>query len=158
MEADQHNHFSDFENLKLQYRRKLLPWWVRFFSWLFMIMGGLAVVCVVLGMLLARNFPVSFYGFDMAPYPYNNFISTICLVFNGITGLFLWTEKKQAVQLAKICAIAGIVICALSNIGSLFYGHFTLRLEIIFLVIFYRKMDAIEYEWEINAVSRAGND
>ena len=62
MNTESESHFEEFEK-PLIIRRKLLPWWIKTFCWIFMVMG----VCVI-GALIASPFTTSFqlsiYGFE----------------------------------------------------------------------------------------------
>ena len=153
------DNFAEFEGVGTIYRRSLLPWWILFFSWIFIIVGALSILSVIVTTISSTNPSVSFYALDVVlPNPYGQIVSAIVMAFNGLTGLYLWLEKKQAVQLGKICAITGIIICAITTIASLATGGFMIRLEIIFLVFFYNKLRQIEYDWELTAISRTGTD
>ena len=131
-------------------RRELLPWWMKAFCWLFMVMGGLAIPCLIFG-LFGGTADLSLYGFST-----NNPISVIGLfliaimVFKGFTAYSLWYEKDYALLLGKIDAISGVLICIFSMFAAPFLLQnyvFTGRLEIILLVVYYIRLTKIEYEW-----------
>ena len=42
-------------------RRTLLPWWIKIFSWLFLIFGAVVPIALILG-LIGVSFEVSMYG------------------------------------------------------------------------------------------------
>ncbi|MEO6851597.1 MAG: hypothetical protein ABI203_10295 [Mucilaginibacter sp.] len=139
----------DFPVKKLQRRRKLLPWWVVAFVWIFLVFFALMPVALVMGSL-KYNFQISLLGLTT-----NQPISLIGLLLiavfslKGVTSLALWTEKTWAVGLAKIDAIVSMVVCVSAMAYTMLVLHsFSLRLELILLVLYYYKMNKIQYEWE----------
>jgi hypothetical protein len=73
------------------------------------------------------------------------------MAFKGFAAYSLWFEKANAISIGKIDAVLGVVICIVSMFVLPFVtsdGHFSLRLEIILLIPYYRKLDKIEYEWD----------
>ena len=141
------NSFDEFENLDTVKRREMLPWWIKFFSWVFMVLAVIA--CLTPIQLLFGQVPnLSFYGFDSAKFfPYSLLVIYLIFILNGLIGYMLWFEKDKAIEWGKICAIFGIVVCVISFLLTLLDGQFTFRLEIIALVIFYRKLSNLEYNW-----------
>ncbi len=134
-------------------RRGLLPWWVKFFVWVFMI--GLIVSPII---LIASFFsvPVQLSLFGLRADTALSISGSIVLaffVFFGIIGLGLWTEKDWAIKLAKIGAIVGIIFCAFMMLVYPFLTsknglHFTVRLELILLIPYFLKLRKIEAKWE----------
>ena len=43
-------------------RRKLLPWWIKIFLWLFLITGAISPIGLIFG-VLGNNFQLALYGF-----------------------------------------------------------------------------------------------
>lgn len=134
---------------QLQRRRKLLPWWVLAFTWLFIATSAIIPVGIVIG-LLGYDFSLSLLGLSTT-HPFTLVGAVVMLVFllKGITGLGLWTEKTRAVRLAKFDAITSIVICLGVMAYALFENKsFSFRLELIVLFFYYFKMTKIQYDWE----------
>lgn len=151
MNQELESKFDEFDKPEI-IRRKLLPWWIKTFCWLFMIMGicGLATIPFS---FFTSNVNLSIYGFssDTALSGLGLFIVAI-VTFKAYVGYSLWFEKENAIQLAKIDAICGIVICAASMFIIPFVymenGHISFRLELILLIPYYIKLNKIEYEWD----------
>jgi len=152
MNTEFENNFDEFEK-PLIIRRKLLPWWMKMFCWIFMIMGVGAIAALIVSPFIS-NFQLSIYGFETNT-PLSGvgvFIITI-LIFKGFAAYSLWFEKQNAMTIGKIDAVTGIIICAasmfiipfISESGS---SHFDLRLEILLLIPYYLKLNKIEYEWD----------
>ncbi|MVN92022.1 hypothetical protein [Mucilaginibacter aquatilis] len=130
-------------------RRKLLPWWVIGFTWVFLLFGVTAPVTLILGVLgytfqlsalgLATNEPLSITGFAVM----------LILAFKGWVAYGLWTEKEWAVRWAKLDAILSVVICVATTLTSLLTpGNLNLRLEFILIIPYYFKINNIQYDWE----------
>lgn len=150
-------HFSEFEQYRSLYRRQLLPWWIRFFSWVFIILGGLGIP-VFLILFFNRNIDSSLFNLDVAFPSFGQHLSAILMILNGFTGLWLWLEKKDAVKIAVGCSILNIIACLVSMAMIITHGRFSLRLELIFIILFLVKLLNIKHEWENTAVSRNGVD
>ena len=69
---------------------------------------------------------------------------TLMMLYKGYTAFALWTGKKQAVLLAQIDAISGILICVFVMVMG---PGFMLRLELIVLIPYLIKMNRIKDEW-----------
>jgi hypothetical protein len=142
--------FDDFDKA-LVIRRKLLPWWIKIFCWLFMILSLCAIGAVITNLFMP-NVNVSLYGFssDTAFSGIGMFI-IITMLIKGFAAYSLWFEKDNAILIGKIDAIYGVVICLFSMFVLPFFAegnHFQLRIEIILLILFYWKLNKIEYEWD----------
>ncbi|KAF2337561.1 hypothetical protein [Flavobacterium ginsenosidimutans] len=150
MEQELKGQFDEFEKPDV-IRRKLLPWWIKVFCWIFMLMGIGAIGSLITN-LFVPNVNLSLYGFssDTAYSGTGLFIIAVMLL-KAFAAFSLWFEKPNAIMIAKIDAVVGIAIC----IASLFIlpfstanGHFSLRLEILLLIPYYMKVNKIEYEWD----------
>lgn len=150
MNQELKSHFDEFEKPEVV-RRKLLPWWIKVFCWIFMLMAVFAVGSLITN-LFVPNVNLSLYGFstDTAYSGTGIFIISVMLL-KGFAAFSLWFEKPNAIMIAKIDAIIGIAIC----IASLFIlpfsagkDHFSFRLEIFLLIPYYIKVNKIEYEWD----------
>ena len=142
------NSFEEFEHITNIRRRDLLPWWIRFFCWVFMVLGGIA--CLTVTALLFNETPaISLYGYDATDdYPLNLLLVILSYIFNAVTGFLLWNEYKKAVVWGQLCAAWGIAMCAMAMITAFKAGGFMLRLEILFLILFYSRLTSIKGRWE----------
>jgi hypothetical protein len=138
----------DFPQKRLQRRRKLLPWWITAFIWLFLVFFVIMPVAVIMG-LLKYNFEISLLGITThQPISLIGLFLILLFSFKGVIALALWTEKAWAVGLAKVDAIISIVICFLVMGYAIFVQHtFSLRLELIVLFLYYYKMNQLQYDW-----------
>lgn len=145
-------------------RRDLLPGWMKFFVWIFMLMAPLAVVSAVIFLfwdIIGRPFEFwvisesAIYGMETSDLisPLGIFIN-ILFIFKGCTAFTMWTEKNIAIKLGLIDAILGIAICLAvmlvypilnSEDGS---GNFEFRIEILFLIPYLIKCLKIRKAWE----------
>lgn len=149
MEEITNSQFDQFEKKPVN-RRALLPAWIKVFCWLFMIMGVAGIAAFLAG-IFGFTASLSFYGFETnEPISLLGSFIIAIIVFKGFTAYSLWFEKDNAIQLGKIDAIAGIVICFISmvvipifvkNIGV------TLRLELALLIPYYYKLESLKKVW-----------
>lgn len=144
------SNFNEFDK-PLIIRRKLLPWWIKTFCWIVMIMGVCGIASLI-GNLFVENIDLSIYGFssNTAYSGIGIFVISI-MIFKGFAAYLLWFEKENAILIGKIDAILGIVICIVSMFAIPFISensHFNFRLEILLLIPYYLKLNKIEYEWD----------
>ena len=139
----------DFPKKRMERRRKLLPWWVIGFIWLFLVFFAIMPVAIIMG-LLKYNFEISLLGLTTyQPISISGLSLILLFAFKGVVAFGLWTEKRWAVILAKIDAIVSIVVCFSAMAYAFFVLHsFSLRLELIVLFLYYYKMNQIQHDWE----------
>jgi len=142
--------FEVFENEKIV-RKDLIPIWIKFFSWLFLLFGILAFLGL-LSFYFNPIYTIDIFGINQATDNlFLSLISDLVLIFNGVVAYLLIAKEDKAVEIAKINALINIVICVVSTILNLyFYKNLTFRIEIFFIWFFYAKMREIQFKW-INA-------
>lgn len=143
--------FAEFDNNVLTRRRDLLPTWIKIFLWIFLIGGAVAAGLLIAGSLITQT-SLSLYGMN-ANHPYSMTGLLICslFLFKGIVAYGLWFEQKWAPQAAIADAIIGIAVClVMMAIIPFMYPSisFTLRLELIPLYFYFKKMQSIKKTWE----------
>ncbi len=145
------NSFEEFENIKRR-RRKMLPWWIKIFCWIFMLFGLLSLVCLILGFTNIKP-ALAFYGFETnEPFSLNGLIVIAVGVLKGFTAFALWFEKDFAIKIGKIDALIGIVLCGISMLVLPFIQDgfkMTIRLELVLLTLYLIKLNKIQKEWEL---------
>jgi len=132
-------------------RRALLPWWIKTFAWFFMIFGGLAFVCLVLG-LFGMRMQLAFYGLETwEPLSATGLAVIAIALLKGAAAYGLWTEKEWAITVGQIDAVLGIAMCIFVMIYPYVDGvdgsRFNLRLELALLIPFLIKLRAIKGQW-----------
>jgi len=146
--------FNEFENVTLdgKQKRKLLPWWIKVFIWIFMVFGVIAPIGLVFG-LLGYEFTLSLYGIETnKPISIMGLVLIAIFLYKGISAFGLWTGKKWAIEVARIDAILGFIICVFSFLiipiisDSESIG-FSFRLEILLLIPYFLKLNKIQKEW-----------
>lgn len=148
------NDFIEQPQYQRHARRKLLPWWFRFFTWVFMIMGCIAPIAILAG-VFGINFEMSLYGFtSYSPFTLVGFLIALMMLFKGLTAFSLWFEKDWAIDLAILDAIIGLFATIISFfIGSAIMGEqnstgFSFRTEIIFIIPYLIKSIKIHERWK----------
>lgn len=149
MNEELQSQFDEFDKPEI-IRRKLLPWWIKTFCWIFMIMAVCGLGTIVAS-AFSTNVNLSLYGFETnTAYSLTGIFIILVISLKGFAGYLLWFEKSNAISIAKIDAIVGVVICLISMFALPFTenGHFSLRLEILLLIPYYIKISKIEYQWD----------
>jgi len=142
------NILDSFEEKKIN-RRRLLPWWMKIFCWLFMFFGIAAIACLALG-LLGYNISLAFYGFETnRPFSIVGLIIIIVAIFKGITAFSLWFEADYAITLGLNDAILGILLCIFSMfiMPSISDVNFRFRGELLLLIPYLLRLNKIKNEW-----------
>ena len=133
-------------------RKKLIPLWIRIFSWIFLVMGIIAPFSIVWA-ALGYDFSLSLYDMESnSPFNLMGVSLVLLFVLKGIVAFGLINLKDWAVQLAIVDAVAGIVVCVFTMGYALFAGgDFNLRLELLVLVPYLIKMQRVKEDWQINS-------
>lgn len=142
--------FEEFEVAK-ERRRKLLPWWIKVFCWIFMFTGVMGFVCLILG-LFGFKPTLAMYGFETNEL-FSLIGATVVFIFllKGVAAFFLWFEKDLAIKIGRIDAIVGIILCCIAMFILPFFQdgfNITLRLELALLIPYLIKLNKIQKKWE----------
>ncbi|MBD0830615.1 hypothetical protein [Aestuariibaculum sediminum] len=142
--------FEEFETLTKK-RRNLLPWWIKFFSWFFMIFGVFTLICLCIG-IFGGSAELSFYGFETyQPISALGLLIVSLALYKAFVGYSLWFEKDNAVMLGKMDAILGIILCTVGMVIIPFFQegfNLNIRAEIAFLIPFLIRLRKIESRWK----------
>ena len=131
-------------------RKKMLPLWIKIFTWIFLIFSAFVPIVFVLG-LLGYNAELALYGLETNEVfsPIGIIIATV-FVIKGITAFGLLKEEDWAIKIGIVDAIIGIVICTLVMLYPIVNSNakFSLRIELIALIPYLLKLLKIKTQWE----------
>lgn len=145
---------SEFDDVQPAKRRWLiLPWWIRAFSWLFLLAGALSPFILIAG-LFRVQVNLSLYGIKSTdPVSVAGFCLIVLFLLKGIAAYGLWAEKNWGVVIALADGLLGVVICIVSmfipdpsNSTQGFILNF--RLDLIVLVIYLIKLYRLKGQWD----------
>lgn len=123
-------------------RKDLLPWWIKVFSWIFLVFGALGILGIVCG-ILGYQIALSFFGLATKdPFSMDGIVIIGLLLFKAIVSYGLLWEQGWAVVAGIIDAILGILICII----MVFYSSY--RLELVFLIPYLIRLLKIRSQWE----------
>lgn len=133
-------------------RRSLLPWWIKIFSWVFIVGGLLSVMSWIIALIIGDPPYVNLFtpGMNTTELfsPWGMFLGVLVL-YKMYVGYALWFEKDYAITLGKVDALVSIFACVFAMLIALIsYNVLHLRIEIIVLIPYYITLSAIEYEWK----------
>ena len=137
-------------------RRKLLPWWIKTFIWIFMVLGGIAVLIIPYG-FTGKPIQLAIYGIETyVVFSATGFVLLAVFLLKGLSAYALWTEKDAAIILAILDGSLGLLICLFLMIGYPFIDHIAgvkggFRFEIILLIPYLLKLITIKSAWDKNA-------
>jgi hypothetical protein len=146
--ADQ---LDDLEVLLLPRRKTLLPWWMKFFSYIFLLTAAFAILLYPLMFLLGVNWGFSLYGLESADRTSYIMFTVIALyLLKGAAAYGLLFEKDWAIEVAFADAGAGII----ASLFVIAYGYFVsgeysspFRLELILLIVYLIKLLKMQKVW-----------
>jgi hypothetical protein len=137
LENEQNQLDSFVEEIELAKNTRILPWWIKAFSWLFLLIGGCSAILLIL-CLFGLQYELSLYGLAAnGTLSFTGLLISVLFILKGIVAFGLLTHKQWANMLAIIDAVTGIVICIVVMILPLFYSDgvgFSLRLELALLI------------------------
>lgn len=139
-------------------RHKLLPVWIKVFTWLFMIAGAMTPLVYVIGFTGALV-SLSLFGLQTTEaYSVNGMIITVLFLLKGVAAFGLWLEQDWAIKVAKVDAVLGIVACTTIKCLLPFINpvySFTIPLELVLLIPYLIKLNRIQPFWEESIVNTA---
>ncbi|MGM5631629.1 hypothetical protein O2K51_12070 [Apibacter raozihei] len=133
------------------YRRRLLPLWIKFFCWIFMVIGVLSILIMLIVSIGGIGFrpALSMYGIDSQQGNLSTLVIFITFVFNGIVAYMLWFGKRMAIRIAFINIIWTFLLCLTSMYVNYHYNsEFRIRFELICIIIFFIKIREVKFKWE----------
>ena len=141
-------------------RRKLLPWWIKIFIWIFLFLGAIALFVSFLELI---GSPIdlwiagesAIYGMETYDrYSPLGILISLLILFKGFTAFAMWTEKDYAIKLGLIDAAVGIIVCVIMMIVQPIIAFeegtilFNFRFELLLLIPYLLKCRKIRKPWE----------
>jgi hypothetical protein len=136
--------------LSLIERKKLLPWWMKVFSWIFLLFGVIAPITLVAG-IAGYKIDLSIYGLATnEPLSLIGILIIFIFALKGIVSLGLLQQKDWAVKLGIVDAVLGTAICVFLMSYSLYNSEirFSFRLELVLLTPYFIKLLKIKFPWD----------
>lgn len=142
----------EFDQMALPRRRSLMPWWVKLFTWIFLVLGAITVMGFVAG-FFGFNTNISLYGLETSqPLSVTGLVLMTVFLLKGVTAFALWMEQDWAIHVGFADAILGILFCSFMMLVYPFLdgveSHFSFRLELIALIPYLRWLMKIKPLWE----------
>ncbi|RPD41663.1 hypothetical protein [Chitinophaga barathri] len=142
---------SDLGTEVLIRRRSLLPWWIKVFTWIFLVFGGLLPLGFIAG-IAGINYEIALYGLESNhPLSLTGLSLFALFALKALVAYGLWMEKEWAVQAGIIDALIGIGICVYQMFISPFLGPgfvISMRLELIALIPYLLKLRRLYDDWK----------
>ncbi|CAN5380052.1 hypothetical protein BH09BAC1_BH09BAC1_05250 [soil metagenome] len=132
----------------LKYRRGLLPWWIKFFCWVFMVFGALILPMVIMS-ILGMPTQLALYGMESTTvFNIQGALITGMFFISGIVGFGLFYAKDWAITAGLIlCAIHVAFVVAIIAF-PLTSGTSKVRLEFILVIPFFIKLLKLKQIWQ----------
>jgi hypothetical protein len=140
------------ENLFTGNRNKLIPGWMRLFSWLFLVLGAFALLGLALG-IFGYKFSIAMYGLEtQEPFSIIGIFLFVVFAFKAVVAYGFLKKTDFAITLGLIDAIAGVCICCSIMLFPLVYPEYQtgslFRLELLVLIPYLLKLKKIKPQWE----------
>ncbi len=132
----------------VRYRRSLLPWWIKGFSWLFMIFGVMIFPISVMSIFGVPT-ELSLYGIESTSIlNLNGALVTIMFLISGIVGFALFYGKDWALNAGLVLCAAHLLLVVLVYALQLATHGSNLRFEFILVVPFFIKLLKLRPLWD----------
>ena len=130
-------------------RNKILPLWIKIFSWIFLLLGFFTPIVLIVG-IISHNLQLSVYGIETdVPLSPTGLFLAFLFIFKGFVSFGFLKHTDWAIKLGIIDAISGILICSAVMIYLLIsMNHLSLRLELVALIPYLVKLKKIKTIWE----------
>lgn len=144
---------NDFFPMNYLPRRKLLPWWIKIFCWIFMLIGGENCLSWIVRLSLDHPLYVNLFSnrldttvLLLSPC---GILLGILVLFKAYVGYALWFGKNNALKMAEIDVLLSIlasVVMMWMSISENEISYFWF--EILFLIPYYLKISSLEKVWK----------
>lgn len=120
-------------------RVSILPKWIKAFILFFILIGLLAILSIILGVLGFKS-GLALYGLEtQEPLSVTGRTIIFLALFKSVISYFLWIGEKTVFDYAIADAIIGIAICVFTGfisplIFSSYHVNLELRLELLILI------------------------
>ena len=148
---------SEFDDIQPVERRwKILPWWIKAFTWLFLIIGALSPFILIAG-LFGTEVSLSLYGLESTgPLSITGLCLIVLYMFKGIAAYGLWAEKNWGITVAEADGLLGIAVCIAAlfinpHSGGGYSILFYFRLDLIILAIYLTRLYRLQDRWNAGA-------
>ncbi|KAA0889128.1 hypothetical protein [Oryzomonas rubra] len=128
-------------------RKKLLPKWIRFFCWIFIIFLGAPIILFVglfVGNMRYNLYGVAYYGPVLSPLP---IAMTIVLMVHGITAYGLLWGRRWALDMGILCGVIGTMFALAGMAIAHTRGQMHFEFSIIGQVPFLLTLFNVRRKW-----------
>ena len=128
-------------------RKELLPKWVRFFSWPFLLFLTSPIILIVgmfIGDMRYSLFGISYYGSSLHLLPV--FIILI-MTFHGIAAYGLLWSKRWGVNVGIACGLIGAILSVIGMMVAFLHGQVHFEFSIIAQVLFLIALFNVREKW-----------
>ncbi len=128
-------------------RKKLLPKWIRFFCWIFIIFLGAPIILAVglfVGDMHYNLFGVSYYGPALSPLP---IAMMLVLMIHGVAAYGLLWGKRWAVDIGILCGVIGAMFSLTGMVTAYTRGQMHFEFSIIAQVLLLLILFDVRRKW-----------
>jgi len=148
------------------FRKGLLPKWVRFFAWIFLVMGSAMPALLVSGIFYPNPMQFSLFGWEHSGSPYDTYSLLVVTYFaaSGVAAFGMLWGRRWGWAAAFIVGSIGLLL----SLGSMFIqplmlegaGSYTvyIRLEPLFQIPFLYVLWRIRQSWLSSSLESDSDD
>lgn len=132
-----------------QLRKSLLPKWIRFFCWIFLVFGFFGTFISLLGSIFAVGGNMNLYGLYYSGSGLNIYALIFIIMFFvlGLSSYGLLWGKKWGINIGILQGVIGIIMPLITTIWSFKFGVFRAPLELILFIPWVIIMFKIKNQW-----------
>jgi hypothetical protein len=128
-------------------RKQMLPKWVRFFSWVFLVFLASPISLIVgvfIGDMRYSLFGINYYGSSLRPLP---LFIILTMTFHGIAAYGLLWSKRWGVNVGIACGLIGALLSMTGMISAFSRGQVHFEFSIIAQVLFLIALFNVRGKW-----------
>ena len=129
-------------------RWKLLPGWIRFFTWIFLLFSGYGIITGFASLFQGNLIEDDIYGLKVTKLKK---IGELILILNIIKILVVYGyffQKDWAIKVGITDAILGIFLCIIVFIISISQSNLNFPIQGVILLIYLVSLRSIRLKWE----------
>jgi hypothetical protein len=131
-------------------RKKLIPKWIKFFGWLFLLMGAAVVVLPVFWAFNPQPIKIMLFGLEHygSPFDLKALLISSILMLNAVAAYGLLFAKDWGIKVSTSAGWISFGVCGFTMAYALFAENYlSIRLELIALIPYLMKLREIAPQW-----------
>ena len=134
----------------VSFRKSIVPGWIKFFGWLFMIMGVFAPLAFIVSLATGSESSFTLFGLEST----GSSLSVASVLINGlllilgVSAFGLLFGKSWGLKACLFSGYLGLVVVVISTVLQFSAGNLTIRLEPLIQIPYLIKLHKMRAQWK----------